>query len=99
MTAAGPKAGNGDACCQTAAVLTSLGGILSEGFNDRDMTQAHGKPEHPQTQGKIERWPDTLENRSSRHHFRRDLTILNQRQKIKLETLEHRRLKFQKQAT
>ena len=98
------------------------------------MTQVHGKPGHPQTQGKIERWHQTLKNRillenyylqgdleaqigafidhynNHRYHeslgnvtpadayFGRAQAILKQRQKIKLKTLEHRRLQYQKQA-
>jgi len=107
---------------------------LGEWLSDRGMTQVHGKPGHPQTQGKIERWHQTLKNRillenyylpgdleaqigafidhynNHRYHeslgnvtpadayFGRAQAILKQRQKIKLKTLEHRRLQYQKQA-
>ena len=89
---------------------------------------------HPQKQGKIERWHQTLKNRIllenyyfkedleaqikvfidhyNHHHYHESLgnvtpayayygrasAILRQRQMIKLKTLEHRRLLFQKQA-
>ena len=98
------------------------------------MSQVHGKPDHPQTQGKIERWHQTLKNRillenyylpgdlesqigafidhynhQRYHESLGNLTpadaysgkaqaILNKRQKIKLKTLEQRRLQHQKTA-
>ena len=33
------------------------------GSQDRDIDHIHGAPSHPQTQGKIERWHQTLKNR------------------------------------
>jgi putative transposase len=36
---------------------------LAEWLQDRDMDHVHGAPNHPQTQGKIERWHQTLKNR------------------------------------
>ncbi|WP_155122306.1 IS3 family transposase [Martelella mediterranea] len=36
---------------------------LADWLKDRKMEQLHGAPGHPQTQGKIERWHQTLKNR------------------------------------
>ena len=36
---------------------------LAEWLNDKGMTHVRGAPYHPQTQGKIERWHQTLKNR------------------------------------
>ncbi len=36
---------------------------LTEWLADRDMEHIRGAPYHPQTQGKIERWHQTLKNR------------------------------------
>jgi putative transposase len=38
-------------------------GDLAEWLKDRGMTHIRGAPRHPQTQGKIERWHQTLKNR------------------------------------
>ena len=40
-----------------------IAGDLAEWLHDRDMEHVHGAPYHPQTQGKIERWHQTLKNR------------------------------------
>jgi hypothetical protein len=40
-----------------------ISGDLAEYLEDRGMTHARGAPFHPQTQGKIERWHQTLKNR------------------------------------
>ena len=93
-----------------------------------------GAPFHPQTQGKIERWHQTLKNRilletyflpgdlearieafvqhynHQRYHeslnnvtpadayFGRAETIIKQRERIKRQTIEHRRLQHRKLA-
>ena len=36
---------------------------LAEYIKDNDMSHVRGAPYHPQTQGKIERWHQTLKNR------------------------------------
>jgi len=36
---------------------------LADWLNQRDISHVHGEPCHPQTQGKIERWHQTLKNR------------------------------------
>jgi transposase InsO family protein len=36
---------------------------LGDWLEQRSIEQAHGAPGHPQTQGKIERWHQTLKNR------------------------------------
>ncbi len=40
-----------------------IAGDLADWLNDRDMEHIRGAPYHPQTQGKIERWHQTLKNR------------------------------------
>jgi len=40
-----------------------IAGDLADWLNDRDMEHVRGAPYHPQTQGKIERWHQTLKNR------------------------------------
>ena len=40
-----------------------ISGELAEWLDDRDMGHTRGAPYHPQTQGKIERWHQTLKNR------------------------------------
>jgi putative transposase len=40
-----------------------VAGELAEWLQDRDIDHIHGAPCHPQTQGKIERWHQTLKNR------------------------------------
>ena len=98
------------------------------------MGHVRGAPYHPQTQGKIERWHQTLKNRillenyffpveleaqieafvdhynHQRYHesiqnltpadvyFGRGQTILKQRERIKLKTMETRRLQYRKHA-
>ena len=41
-------------------IATELKSYLKD---QHQMEQVHGRPNHPQTQGKIERWPQTLKNR------------------------------------
>ena len=40
-----------------------IAGDLAEWLDDQDMEHVRGAPYHPQTQGKIERWHQTLKNR------------------------------------
>ena len=40
-----------------------LSGDLAEWLDDQSMEHVRGAPYHPQTQGKIERWHQTLKNR------------------------------------
>ena len=111
-----------------------VSGELAEWLQDKGMKHSRGAPYHPQTQGKIERWHQTLKNRillenyflpgdleaqieafvdhynHQRYHeslnnitpadvyFGRDITILKQREIIKLETLETRRLHHRQRA-
>ena len=111
-----------------------ISGDLAEWLEDRDMGHVRGAPYHPQTQGKIERWHQTLKNRilldnyffpadlkaqieafvdhynHQRYHeslsnltpadvyFGRGQTILLQRERIKRQTLETRRLQHRKSA-
>jgi len=96
------------------------------------LNHVRGAPYHPQTQGKIERWHQTLKNRillenyflpgdlecqiesfvehynHERYHeslknvtpadvyFGRSQSILNRRERIKKNTIEHRRLQYRK---
>ena len=107
---------------------------LADWLEDRQMDHIRGAPYHPQTQGKIERWHQTLKNRillenyylpgdlrqqidafvdhynHRRYHeslqnltpadvyFGRGQTILQQRERIKLKTIETRRLLHRKSA-
>jgi len=111
-----------------------ISGDLAEWLEDRDMGHVRGAPYHPQTQGKIERWHQTLKNRIllENYFFPGDLenqiedfvdhynhqryheslnnltpadvyfgcgeTILLQRERIKRETIETRRLQHRKTA-
>ena len=40
-----------------------VSGDLAEWLDDNGMSHVRGAPNHPQTQGKIERWHQTLKNR------------------------------------
>jgi transposase InsO family protein len=40
-----------------------ISGDLAEWLEDKGMDHVRGAPHHPQTQGKIERWHQTLKNR------------------------------------
>ena len=40
-----------------------ISGELADWLDDRQMDHVRGAPYHPQTQGKIERWHQTLKNR------------------------------------
>ena len=107
---------------------------LADWLNDNGMDHVRGAPYHPQTQGKIERWHQTLKNRillenyflpgdlkasierfvehynHRRYHeslsnltpadvyFRRGETILLQRERIKRNTINQRRLQHRKAA-
>lgn len=107
---------------------------LATWLKDQNITHSHGAPYHPMTQGKIERWHQTLKNRillenyympgdlkaqvgtfvayynHQRYHeslgnltpadvyFGRGQTILLEREKIKRQTIEHRRLLHRKYA-
>src|SRR5687768_7283611 len=42
---------------------------LAEWLEDQGMTHIRGAPRHPQTQGKIERWHQTLKNRILLEHY------------------------------
>ncbi len=111
-----------------------ISGDLAAWLKDRDMPHIRGAPYHPMTQGKIERWHQTLKNRillenyylpgdlenqiaafvadynHRRYHeslsnltpadvyFGRGQTILLQRERIKRQTIEHRRLQHRKAA-
>ncbi len=105
-----------------------ISGELADWLDDKQMDHVRGAPYHPQTQGKIERWHQTLKNRillenyylpgdlrqqidgfvehynHKRFHeslqnltpadvyFGRGQTILKQRERIKRNTIENRRL-------
>lgn len=107
---------------------------LAEWLDDKGMQHVRGAPHHPQTQGKIERWHQTLKNRillenyylpgdlkahigrfvehynHRRYHeslknltpadvyFGRGQTILLQRERIKRDTIQKRRLQHQTKA-
>ena len=111
-----------------------IAGELAENIEVNRMTHVRGAPMHPQTQGKIERWHQTLKNRillenyflpgdleaqieafidhyhHRRYHeslgnvtpadayFGRAPAIINQRERIKRQTIEYRRLQHRKLA-
>ena len=111
-----------------------VSGDLAKWLEQAGMHHVRGAPCHPQTQGKIERWHQTLKNRillenyylpgdleahigrfvdhynHRRYHeslqnltpadvyFGRGQTILLQRDRIKRETIKHRRLQHQRKA-
>jgi len=111
-----------------------ISGDLAEWLEEKNMDHVRGAPYHPQTQGKIERWHQTLKNRilldnyffpedlkvqieafvdhynHQRYHeslsnltpadvyFGRGQTILLQRERIKRQTIETRRLQHRKSA-
>ena len=111
-----------------------ISGELADWLDDRQMDHVRGAPYHPQTQGKIERWHQTLKNRillenyylpgdlrqkidafidhynHRRYHeslqnltpadvyFGRGEIILKQRERIKRQTIETRRLLHRKSA-
>ena len=56
------RVGTGPGCCATTARATSPA-IWPNGSTDQGMEHVRGAPCHPQTQGKIERWHQTLKNR------------------------------------
>lgn len=55
------ECGTDHACCPTTA--SYLAAELAEWLADNAMEHVRGAPCHPQTQGKIERWHQTLKNR------------------------------------
>ena len=111
-----------------------ISGELAEWMEKQKMEHVRGAPFHPQTQGKIERWHQTMKNRillenyylpgdleqqigvfvyhynNHRYHeslnnvtpadvyFGRDKDSLREREKIKKQTIQYRRLQHQKQA-
>ena len=111
-----------------------IAGDLADWLKDQGMDHTRGTPSHPQTQGKIERWHQTLKNRillenyflpgdlenqidafvnhynHQRYHeslgnltpadvyFGRGQTILKQRERIKRDTINQRRLLHRKAA-
>ena len=111
-----------------------IAGDLAEYIEANKMSQVRGAPMHPQTQGKIERWNQTMKNRillenyflpgdleaqieafvehynHQRYHeslnnvtpadayFGRARAIIERRERIKRQTIEHRRLQHRKLA-
>jgi putative transposase len=111
-----------------------IAGELADWIEAKSMSHVRGAPLHPQTQGKIERWHQTLKNRiclenyflpgdlerqieafvehynHQRYHeslnnvtpadayFGRAQAIIQQRERIKRQTIEHRRLQHRKLA-
>ena len=109
-----------------------IAGELAEYLEAKKMDHVRGAPFHPQTQGKIERWHQTLKNRvllenyflpgdlenqieafvehynNQRYHeslnnvtpadayFGRAPAIIKQRERIKKQTIEYRRLQHRK---
>lgn len=120
--------------CSATMAPSYIAGELAEYIEARKMSHVRGAPCHSQTQGKIERWHQTLKNRillenyflpgdleaqikafvehynHQRYHeslvnvtpadayFGRAPAIIKQREKIKRQTIEHRRLQHRKLA-
>lgn len=60
--------------CQMPRLLSDNGPCyisseLEDYLNQADMKHIHGKPLHPQTQGKIERWHQTMKNVIKLHNY------------------------------
>ena len=66
--------------CESAAVITKprllsdngssyIAGDLADYLEDKGMDHVRGAPLHPQTQGKIERWHQTMKNRVLLEHY------------------------------
>jgi transposase InsO family protein len=75
-----------------------IAGNLAEWLKDNGFNHIRGAPLHPQTQGKIERWHQTLKNRMLLEnyianltpadvYFGRGQTILLDRERIKRQTI------------
>jgi putative transposase len=111
-----------------------IAGELADYIQQQKMSHVRGAPLHPQTQGKIERWHQTLKNRvllenyflpgdlelqiqcfvehynHRRYHeslnnvtpadvyFGKAQTIIEQRERIKRKTIQHRRLQHRRRA-
>jgi transposase InsO family protein len=63
-----------DALSLAAKVLSDNGpcyisGELSEYLQENGMTHTRGRPYHPQTQGKIERWHRSMKNQILLNHY------------------------------
>jgi transposase InsO family protein len=112
--------------------LSYIAAELAQYIEAKNMSHVRGAPFHPQTQGKIERWHQTLKNRillenyflpgdlefqikafveyynHQRYHeslnnvtpadayFGKAEAIIQQRERIKRQTIEHRRLQHRK---
>jgi len=59
-----------------------LSGELADYLEDNNMTHTRGKPYHPQTQGKIERWHRSMKNQNLLNHYyspsELEMCLLNQ---------------------
>jgi putative transposase len=64
---------------------------LAKWLDGQNMEHIRGAPYHPMTQGKIERWHQTLKNRILLENGRGQ-TILIERERIKRQTIANRRL-------
>ena len=110
-----------------------LSAELAQWLDEQGMDHVRGAPNHPQTQGKIERWHQTMKNRillehyylpgplqaaitafvdyynHRRYHeslgnltpadvyFGRNQAIIEERRKIKVQTLKNRRFEYARQ--
>nr|WP_262906120.1 DDE-type integrase/transposase/recombinase [Sphingobacterium sp. FBM7-1] len=65
---------------------------------DMKMKQVHGRPMHPQTQGKIERYHRTMKNLTPADVYcGRSERILEKRQQVKIDSLNKRRQLYNQQ--
>src|SRR4051794_16902638 len=80
-----------------------IAGYLAKWLDNRKIKHLRGAPYHPMTQGKIERWHQTLKNyhesidnlTPADVYFGRGPTILAERERIKRQTIAERRLQHQ----
>jgi len=68
---------------------------LRDYLSEQGMTHTRGAPYHPMTQGKIERYHESLDNVTPADvYFGRQQTLLSERQRIKQQTMQQRKKEF-----
>jgi putative transposase len=72
-----------------------VSGELRKYLGDRRMARTRGAPYHPQTQGKIERYHESLDNVTPADvYFGRQYAVLTGRDKIKRLTMKRRKKEY-----
>jgi len=70
-------------------------GELREYLGERRMAHTRGAPYHPQTQGKIERYHEAIQNVTPADvYFGRQYEVLSKRSKIKRRTMDRRKKEY-----